>query len=167
MDSALQFLFDIIHFDMQQIQNYREAIFNIAVAIVVASFGISAFIYSKDSILTPVNKSSALIGANIILLLVLIAVTYLYDFKGLNFSRAALELREEALTSHIFEGKSLTIESLYPHPPANYEPKIESLLERIPLYLAIIVIFIKAIVESILLKKILSKSAQQPNPADT
>lgn len=166
MDPQLQFLFELIQFDMQQIQNYREAIFNISVATIAASFGLSAFVYRKDNSLSPKYRSIILMGANIVLFIILAGITDLYEDKGLKFTRSTLEFRESALVAHLFEKKPLSNESLYPVIPANHEPRIKSLLERIPLYVAMIIILIKTIVEGVILRKAILRESKKSNPAD-
>lgn len=167
-DTPLHILLELIQFDMQQIQNYREAIFEISVTIIAASFGISAFIYRKDNTLSSTGKSSILISANAVLFLVLIGITYSYEYQGLKVTRCALELRESALTAHLFQEAALTKESLYPALPylTKCGPKITSLLECIPLYIAMCIILIKAIAEGVILRSTLLRQAQQGDQAD-
>lgn len=168
MEPSLQFLFELIQFDMQQIQNYREAIFNISVTIIVASFGISAFVYRKDNPLSPATKSAIIISTNVVLLIVAFYLACYYEDKGLKFTRNTLELREIALKDKLFKDIPLSSTSLYPDRKmvVNHMPGIKSLLERIPLYIAIILLFIKAVVEVIVIVKGRKDQTQQINPAD-
>ncbi len=149
METALvDGLFGLIKFDMEQIQRYREAILSISSLSILASFAISAFIYGQGN-----NRLDVRIGRNILIwtelgiLLILSIMTVSY-FKGLNFSRAALEMREDAIRCYVRKHKPIDENSLYPNPEAaKYEPKRQSRLEKLPLLLSIGLIFVKALIE--------------------
>ena len=162
-EQSIDILFGLIKFDMNQIQNYREAIFNISVAVVAASFGISAFIYRKDCELSSGYKARIITDTNVLLLLVTAVVAYKY-YEGLHGSRAALEMRQDALTAHLFKHIPLTDLSLYPNPPDDYPCHMTSTLEMIPLYLSLVIVGAKAIVEGMLFTRACNDKTVQEKP---
>jgi len=162
---TVDILFGLIKFDMNQIQNYREAIFNVSAAIVAAAFGISAFIYRKDCVLNSGYKAKIIVVTNVLLILATAVVAYHYQ-GGLHASRGALEMREEALQAHLFEGQPLIGTSLYPEHPEQHKNNMSSTLEKIPLYLAMAILGIKAIIEGMLLSKACVDKTAQEKPTD-
>ena len=162
-----QTLFALIQFDMNQIQNYREAIFEISVAIIGGSFGISAFIYRRDNTVLPRRKPMIIIGANCLLLIITIAILYSY-FDGLKLTRSALEIREDALTDYYFKHKDFRLESLYPRDSTIEKHEPERLtelplrvfqLEIIPLYLVIVILIVKMLSEGLFLSDLKKQEA--------
>lgn len=153
MEPALEILYGYVQFDLQQIQNYREAIFNISVATVAFSFGVSAFVYAKDSRLTLPDKRVILALTNGVVFIFLVYITWYYENHGLYYTRAMLELREHALSAHLFRESPLTKVSLFPEVPEGFKTELGTTLEKIPLYLAIIFIGLKGVVESVIIRR--------------
>lgn len=141
---TLDYLFKLIQFDMQQIQNYRLEIIYVSVTIVAASFALSAFVYHRDNELDPRSKNLLLILSNCCLLAIL-AITASFYLDGLDESRATLELRESALRQHVGDGE-VSAKELYPD-TAGYSLKMKSQLEKFPIYLAMALIVLKMLIE--------------------
>ncbi len=147
---SLDYLFELIKLDMQQIQNYRVEIIYVSVTMVVASFAFSAFIH-KDNKLDHRIKSLLLLLSNSFLFGILIVTTRFY-YEGLDGSRAALELRENALKQHVDRNDwQVKANELYPE-TCGYPLKMKSWLEKFPMFLAMAAIVIKTMIEWIVLR---------------
>lgn len=145
MASTFDYLFELIKFDMQQIQNYRAAMVSISITIVAASFAISAFVWRKDNELDFRQKKLLLLLPNCCLLAILIVTAYFY-FDGVDMSRAALELRQATLTAHLDAKLPLDGKDLYPN-PRGYTPQMKSWLEKLPMFLGMALLILKIAIE--------------------
>lgn len=148
MDNLVKILFELIKIDMHQIQTYREVIINISILSIAASFTISAFLYSKDCEPSIISKKKILINTHIAILIIILIIAYIYT-NALDSSRAAQEMREAALERYI-NNKTIDFASLYPV-TAGHENKLSLFMEKLPIYLAIVIVTIKTTVEYILI----------------
>ncbi len=147
---TLDYLFKLIQFDMQQIQNYRLEIIYVSVTIVAASFALSAFVYHRDNELDARSKNLLLILSNCCLLAILI-ITASFYLDGLDASRATQELRENALKQHVNDNTvTVTAKELYPD-PAGHPSGMKLWLEKFPIFLAMALIVLKTAIEWTLL----------------
>lgn len=111
----VNFLIDMIKFDMQQIQAYRAAILEIAIGCISASFATSTFLWGKGEPYIPRRRYSIAmtVNAGLIVILMLAGVEY---FDGLNMSRLCLDKREDALKMWVTSRQTVNIsaEQIYP-----------------------------------------------------
>ena len=145
VDKSIAMLMELIKFDMQQIQNYREAIIQIATFILIGSFGLSAYIYRKDLDLSKTVKITSSVASTLLLLGTFLYIHYQYDL-GLNASRVALELREGALQFVMLNQVPPSFNQLYPD-TTGIVPHLPCFLEKLPFYLIEILLMIKIVIE--------------------
>ena len=141
---TLNLLFELAKFDMQQIQNYREAIMNTSIIIIGSSFGVSAYLYGKSSALCDKSKRTILAAANVGLLMMLLILARSY-FQGLDASRVSLDGREKGLKIYI-ASQVLDKDSFYPK-IEGVEPSMNLNLEKMPLRAAIGILSVKTLLE--------------------
>ena len=153
-----EMLFELIKFDMEQIRHYGDAILNISSISVVAAFAISAFVYNKRT--TKISEVTILTSSHIFILFILL-ISMFYYFEGIDGSRLTLEMRECALKAKIEKGQEIGTKELYPQinpktvPSCNTDSKLhmDSHLEKYPIFLAIVLIFLKWVAEIWLIPK--------------
>lgn len=156
------YLFELIKFDMQQIQNYRLAIISISITIVAATFAISAFVYHKDNAFDVKRRTVILMLTNAFMFVILI-ITSCFYITALDSSRATLELREKSFKQYIDMKTVVDSKTLYPN-PEKYKPGMPSWLEKFPIFLAMGLLVVKALIEGAILRA--NKYAQPNNAAD-
>lgn len=163
--SKNEILFELIKFDMAQIRLYAEAILNISSMSVIASFAISAFVYGKSTPPADVSvhaRRKILLTTHMLILVILGFSMYFY-YCGIDASRLVMEKRECSLRNYVGStNQEIGPDELYPQMPDSEEkrqpspvdemykkcgvsnqPRINSYLEKYPIFLAIILIFIK------------------------
>lgn len=154
------YLFDLIKFDLQQIQNYRIEIIGISITLIGASFALTALLQHREIDLDLRTKRLLLVLSDCCLLGILI-VTAAFYLDGIDGSRAALELREIALKEVVDTGREIRAKDLYPD-TSRYQVSMKSWLEKFPIFLAMLLILVKIIIEWIGLR---ATYAQQSPPA--
>jgi hypothetical protein len=139
-------LFELIKFDMEQIRIYREAILYISLTCITGSFGVIAYALKRDSGIAGARRLWVIIVAQLGFALVL-TVTALAYFDGLNESRSVLEMREAALRRWVTDPTvAISKSDIYPdirHRDPNdpksppYVMQDPPTLEKRPIYVAI------------------------------
>lgn len=110
-DKIYGFLFDLIKFDMEQIQRYRDSIMQLANWSVMGAFAISAYLYGNARWRRGRAKWMSLLST--LGIMVCLSFTGAIYFSGLNSSEAALNGREWAL-KNIMRHQSIPEDVLYP-----------------------------------------------------
>lgn len=152
MHGNIDVLMELVKFDMQQIQVYREAILKLAIMCIAASCSMFAFLTGTDHRITAKNRLFIALTVNIGLLLMLGIVAIVYC-AGLDGSRACLDKREDAVKAWIASTNTYVIRTsdIYPNPEAeNYPPHMSSNLEKMPVYIACFGIVVLGTLECLL-----------------
>jgi len=143
-------LIDFIKIDMQQVEFYKNAIYRLVVYCISGSFAVSAFVFSHDGTLSHKAQQYILWGVNLGAIVITALIGFFY-INNLNFSRKILEMRECALKIKL-NGEPLTSNDLYPD-VKGYKIKFPLRGEQLPLFIAMAAIFVKLIIEILMLHK--------------